>query len=412
MPVVTRRGTCRLCGSRDLERVLKLAPTPIGDACVAADRVDEPQDTYPLDLFLCMGCGLAQLIDVIDPDILYRDFWYETSISLGLVDHFERYAEEVLRRLAPADGSMVVDIGSNDGTLLKAFQDRGMKALGIEPSREIAATATKSGYETLPEFFTADLARKIRDQRGPAAIVTANNVFANIDQPGEVVEGIRELLANDGVFVLETGYALDLVQKGLFDNIYHEHLSYFSVKPLERFFDRLGMELVSIERVPTKGGSLRAFVQLAGGPLSRSPSVEEHLGLEATGRLHRPASFIAMGDKIDAARDALAGLLSDLDTGGKAIAGYGASVGATTLTYHFGLGEQLDFLVDDDELKQGLFSPGYHLPILSPDALYERRPDYVVILAWRYAEPITARHSRFLEGGGHLVIPLPELIVR
>src|SRR6266516_5145523 len=194
---VYRRDTCRLCGGTNRELVLPLEATPIGEAYVPAGGLNEPQQRYPMDLFLCRSCGHAEFPDVINPEILYGNYLYQTSISLGLVEHFRKYAEDVVRQVAPAPNRLVLDIGSNDGSLLKAFKERGLRVLGVDPAREIARRATESGVETIADFFTAKLAQEIRKKHGPAAIVTANNVFANIDNLADVAAGIRELLAPD-----------------------------------------------------------------------------------------------------------------------------------------------------------------------------------------------------------------------
>src|SRR5262249_4776634 len=228
---------------------------------VTAERLNVPQPTFAMTLMMCADCGLAQLPDVVDPEILYRDYIYNTSISLGLVQHFERYAAAVLERVAPAAGSLVVDIGSNDGTLLGAFQRRGMRVLGVDPARDVARKATAAGLETVNAFFSPQLAAELQRDRGGAAIITANNVFANVDDLDEFVDGIRTLLAPDGVFVFETGYFPDLVRQHIIDNIYQEHLSYYGAKPLAAFFPKHGMNLVAMEHEPTKGGSIRGFVQ-------------------------------------------------------------------------------------------------------------------------------------------------------
>src|SRR4051812_29843298 len=254
-----RRTTCRMCGSGDLPLILGMTPTPPGDHYVSAAALNEPQPAYPLDLVMCATCGLAQLADVVDPELLYRDYIYNTSISLGLSQHFDRYAETVVGRTGTPAGSLVVDIGSNDGTLIRAFAARGMRVLGVDPAREQARTATEAGFETLPTFFSAALGGDLRRDRGPASIVTANNVFANVDDLDDLMNGVRQLLAPDGVFVFETGYFPDLVRQRIIDNIYQEHLSYYAVKPLVRFFARHGLELVSVDHEPTKGGSIRGF---------------------------------------------------------------------------------------------------------------------------------------------------------
>ena len=406
-----RRETCRLCGSSDLQLVVQLEPTPIADDYVPLELLHKPQDTYPLDLFLCAACGHAQLLDVVDPSELYENFIYETSISPGLEEHFRKYAGEVLAYVDPPLGSLGVDIGSNDGTLLRQFKAHGMKVLGIDPASKLAQRATAAGIETLPSFFSIGLAEELREKQGPASIITANNVIANIDDMTDLMDGIRHLLAPDGVFVFETGYLLDLIQNNVFDNIYHEHLGYHSVKPLTGFFSRHGMELVRVVRVPTKGGSIRGTVQVAGGPMSVSPSVAELMSLEDEMKLDRRDPFEAFAAAIGATRDRLQLLVRDLRSQGKTIAGYGASHSVTTLIYHFGLGSVLSFLVDDNPLKQNLDSPGRHLPVLSPDAIYKRNPDYVVVLPWRFSQPILGKHQTYLDQGGHFIIPLPELEV-
>lgn len=409
---VARRETCRLCGGRDVELVLPLAPTPVGDAYRPAERIQGPDEMYPLELFLCRGCGHAQLLDVVDPEVLYDHFLYETSISLGLVEHFKGYAEDVLRRVQPPAGSLVIDIGSNDGTLLGFFQARGLRALGVDPAREIAQKAAARGVETLAAFFTAELARRLRRECGSAMIVTANNTFANVDDLTDLAEGIRELLDPQGVFVFETGYLVDLIQQGLVDNIYHEHLGYFSVGPLDRFLRAQGLELINVERIGTKGGSLRGMAQPLGAARAVSPSVGRLIALERELELDRPEPFRRLADALGSAKATLLGLLRDLKARGQTIAGYGASVGVTTLMHYFELGELLDFLVDDNPAKHHTLSPNYRIPVLPPAALSERRPDALVILAWRYAEPIIAKQQAYLKQGGRVIIPLPRVQVR
>jgi SAM-dependent methyltransferase len=404
-----RRDTCRLCGSRDLETTLHIAATPPGDHYVTAAERDRPQGTYPLDIVLCGGCGLSQLAYTVDPEILYGNYVYTTSISLGLPEHFRRYAGAVVGNVKPRDGALVVDIGSNDGSLLRCFQQHGLRVLGVDPADAIARQATESGVETWTGYFTSALARRIKEERGAATIVTANNVFANVDAPAEFVKGIRHLLAPDGVFVFETSYLLDVVEKALVETVFHEHLSYLAAKPLEAFFAGLGMQLIDVERVPTKGGSLRGTVQLAGGPRPVSPAVAELIALEESRGLDRPEIFKEFATRLDGVKSRLLALLGGLKAQGKVIAGFGASVGVTTLIYHFDVANLLSYIVDDNPGKQNTFSPGHHIPVLPPDALYERKADYVLILAWNYAEPIMKKHRAFSEKGGHFILPLPEV---
>jgi SAM-dependent methyltransferase len=330
---------------------------------------------------------------------------------LGLVEHFKGYAEEVIKRLNPPRESLVVDIGSNTGNLLKFFKGFDMRVVGIDPARKIAEKATLEGIETIPDFFNLSLAEKIRREYGPATIITANNVFAHADDMSGMAQGISRLLASDGVFIFEASYLVDKINKYLFDLIYHEHLSYHSVKPLISFFNRHGMELFDVKRNSSKGGTIRGFAQKTAGPRKISKSIQELLLVEEKLGVERPETFKAFAFKIEGLKQQLQALLKDLKAKNKTIAGYGASATTTTLLYHFGLNDFLKFIVDDYPAKQNLYSPGRHIPILAPQVIYEQYPDYIVILAWRYSEPIIKKHSAYLDQGGHFIIPLPEIKV-
>jgi hypothetical protein len=286
-----------------------------------------------------------------------------------------------------------------------------MRVLGVDPARQIARRATESGVETLPAFFNLAVAEKIRAERGPAALVEANNVYAHADDLAGITDGIAKLLAPDGVFVFEVSYLVDTLEKKLFDTVYHEHVSYHSVAPLVKFFAAHGLELFDIERIGTKGGSIRGYVQPAGGPRRRVPIVDELVELERRLQLDRVETFRKFAAELAAVRDRLHEVLREIRAAGGQIAGFGASVTVTTLLYHFGLGGLLDFLVDDNPSKHGLYSPGLHLPVVSSQALYERKPAATVILAWQYAEPIMKKHARYLEEGGRFVVPLPTVRV-
>ncbi len=380
--------------------------TPVGDAYVSGDRLAETQPTYPLDVWLCRDCGLAQLVDVVDPELLYVDYVYHTSVSLGLVEHFQHYAEDVVARIQPPPGALVVDLGSNDGSLLQAFRSCGMRVLGIDPARDVARVANERGIETLNTFFSAALANKLRQERGPATLITANNVFANLDDLQDICAGIVAWLAPDGVFVMETSYVAAVLEHTLVETIFHEHLSYFSLGPLIPFFRRVGMEVIDAQRQPTKGGSLRLTMQRlgAGRPVGRS--VAEVLAAERDAGIHTPMPFEKMGRHLARIKVDVQRTLRGLKAAGKKVAGYGASVGAVTLLYDWELKGTLDFLVDDHVRKQNTFSPGQHIPVFAPQSLYDRHADAVLILAWHYAEPIMRKHPHFT---GEWIVPLPEV---
>ena len=408
-PYISRRDTCRLCSALHLDLVMQLTPTALANAFVSADELDEEQPTFPLDLFLCRSCGHLQLLDVVDPESLFRDYVYVSSTSPVFVEHFRNYADEVRARLNLQKDSLVVEIGSNDGTLLRFFQERGMRVLGVDPARDIAEKATGEGVKTIPAFFSSQLAGEVKQEYGSAKLIVANNVFAHIDNLVETTQGIRELLSGDGVFVFEVSYLVDVVGKVLFDTIYHEHLCYHSVKPLKGYFERQEMELIDTERVPSHGGSLRGTAQLAGGARKVSASVARMISLEEELALQQPETIRSFARRIEQVKTRLNTLLLDLKSQNKSIAAYGAPAKATTLLYQFDLGDLLDFIVDDSPLKQNLFSPGHHLPVLPAQAIYDRRPDYLLILAWNFSEPIMEKQHAFLEQGGHFIIPLPEV---
>jgi hypothetical protein len=407
--VCRHRDNCRLCASQRLELVLPLKASALADSYVPARQLSEHQEKFPLDVFLCLDCGHVQLLDVVDPRILFSNYLYVTSVSLGLLDHFKKYADEIIGRVSPPPGSLVIDIGSNEGALLKNFKAYSLRVLGIDAAQNIAAAATAAGIETIADFFSAELAGKVKQKHGPAALVTANNVFAHSDALPDMVDGIRELLSADGVFIFEVIYLVDVLEKFTFDTIYHEHLCLHSVKPFQRFFQQHGMELFDVQRIRTKGGSIRGFVQLTGGPRAISSSVEQLIALEEKSGFHAPAVFHAFNSKLETLKSELVKLLRDLKQQGKSIGGYGASATVTTLIHHFEIGDLIDFIVDDDKLRQGLFSPGYHIPVLSAAALTQRNPDYVIILAWQYAEPIIKKNQAYLERGGRFIVPMPKL---
>lgn len=399
---------CLLCGSGDLSLALPLAHSAVGNDYLSTRQ---PQQRFALSLHLCGGCGNVQIEDVVNPDLLFRQYTYSTTSSLGLVEHFRKYAAEIAAHAGLAVGALVADIGSNDGSLLKAFAERGCRVVGIDPAVEIAARATAEGVPTVPEYFTPNVAARIRDQHGPAKLVTANNVFAHSDQLPAMADGVRVLLDRDGMFTFEVSYLLDIVQKMLFDTVYHEHLCYHSVRSLKAFFARHGLQLIDARRISTKGGSLRGTVQLAGGPRPVSPEVARLIEWETLTRLHSTETFRAYTRRIETAKEQFGALLDRCRATGKVVAGYGASPTVTTLIDQFDLADRLDFLVDDNPVKQHTFSPGHHLPVYPSDAIYEREADVVAVLAWQYAAPITAKHRKLTESGGRFVVPLPQLQV-
>jgi len=406
--IIHRRDTCRACGSKDIELVFQLNPTPIGDAYIPAEKLSVKQESYPIDLFMCNNCGLAQIPDIIDPDILYGEYIYVTESSYGLAEHFKGYAQGVLKKCNLAIGSLVIDIGSNDGTLLQAFKNEGMPVLGIEPAPHIAEHANKRGISTVPDYLSREVATRVVEEHGRAKLITSNNVFANIDDLKTWIDSVEILLDRDGIYVFESYYLLDLIENMVFDFLYHEHVSAFSVKPIKLLFESIGLTLIAVERINTKGGSLRYYVQRSNGPLRDDGSVTTLLKEEEDKGLYGREIYNNYQDKIQALKKQTLDFLIQAKKEGKSVAGFGASVTCTTLIYHFEIGQYIDYLVDDNPAKQGLFSPGIHLPVFPSKVLYENNPDYVLVLAWRFAEPFIKKNEEFIKNGGKYAIPIPE----
>jgi SAM-dependent methyltransferase len=406
------RDTCRLCASADLTKVLTIPATPPANAFIPAEQLDQPQQAFPLDLWYCGACGHLQLLDVVDPAVLFENYVYVSGTSPAFVKHFRDYAEHIVQSFDLKSGGLVVDIGSNDGTLLAQFKDLGLKVLGIDPAKDISAAATASGIETLNRFFDSNLAKDIRQSHGAAQCVTANNVFAHIDDLAEIVKGIRLMLAPDGIFAFEVSYRLDVLEDTLFDTIYHEHLDYHAVNPLRAFFEANGMALIDVERVPTHGGSLRGFAQRSDGARAVNASVAELIAVEEAAGLYQLKRYEDFSGQIDKLGTDLRALLDDIKSQGKTVAGFGAPAKATTLMYRFGLDQSdIAYIVDDSPLKQGLYSPGLHIPVVPKEHMDEEPVDYLLILAWNFAEPIIKNNQQVLDKGGHFIVPVPDLKV-
>lgn len=411
--LVEVRKTCRLCNSPDIVLSVPLAHVPIVSPNVGK-QVDEngkplTQIVAPLDNYLCRNCGLNQLIHVVDSSLIYRDYLYRTSVSLGLREHFGGLSESVIDRLNLSSEDLVCEFGSNDGTLLRFFKDRGISVQGIDPARQIAEEATASGIPTIPDFFNVRIAETVLEDEQPAKAILANNAMANIDDLGEILRGVKTLLAQDGAFVFETQYALDMFENTLLDVIYHEHISTFSVLPVVEAFKLYGLEVFDTERIKTKGGSIRIWVQHEGGPQPISERVNELINLEKTTGLYDLDYHKRFADRVGAIKVELHDQVKAVrDRGGK-VGAYGTSVGSAALIHQFELEDKIDVLFDDTPFKERLTGPGYDLPVMTADGVYEVEPELIIILAWRYSDPISAKHEEFINKGGKFVVPLPEL---
>ena len=407
---LVRKDTCRLCKSSNLILVININPSPIADDYVKEEDLDKVQDLYPLDLFLCENCGHIQNIYVVNPDLLFRDYTFFTSNFKGLVKHFKLYASDLLESFNFRKGSLAFEIGSNDGTFLVNLKENGMKVIGIDPSIDAADKANKRNIFTIPDYFSSSISKDIVKSHGEASLVIANNVFAHSDNLIDIIEGISLLLSENGIFVFEVSYLLNIVDDFLFDTVYHEHVSYHSIVPLQKVFSNYGLEIFDIKSNKSKGGSIRCFVKKMNSiRYNVKETVNEHIKNEINrGFLKREVYENYNRDILQKKAETL-NLIDDLLKDGKKIVGYGASTTVTTLMWHFELTEKLLFLVDDNKNKHYLFSPRSHLEVFPSSEIINQDIDFVIILAWNYSKVIIENNKEFKDKGGKFIIPLPQL---
>ncbi len=402
--------SCRSCGSADLVSVLDLGATPLANSLVAPASRDEVEARYPLELLFCQGCALAQISQTVAPELLFRDYVYFSSYSETMLQHARESAAALIEQRKLNRDSLVVEIASNDGYLLKNFLAAGVPSLGIEPAQNIARAARANGIPTIGEFFNAELAAQLVTEGKRADVILANNVMAHVPDINGVVAGIKRLLKPGGVLVMETPYVRDMIDGLEFDTIYHEHVFYYSLTALESLFRRHGLTALAVERLPIHGGSLRVTVGSDGaaGDASAAALLDEERALGIGQR----AYYRQFADQVIRLGKELKNFLTDLKAQGKTIAAYGASAKGSTLLNVFGIGAELiDFVVDRSPHKQGQLTPGTHLPIYPPERLIECRPDYVLMLTWNFADEILAQQAEFRAQGGRFIIPVPKLTV-
>lgn len=408
LPFHHKRTQCRLCKSTDLQSVLHLTPTPPANAFVTSEKLSVPQVVYPLDVYRCGSCGHLQLLDIIDPKEMFSHYVYVSSTSPVMVAYLRGQAEQMIRRVGLKPGDLVVEFGSNDGTLLRFFKEAGMRVLGVDPAANVVPG--EDDVPTITDFFSLEVAQRIRRDHGAAKLVCAYNVCAHIDDLQGIVDGVRALLTDDGQFVFEVGYLYDVYRKTLFDTVYHEHVDFHRVEPLQKFFALNGLALIHAEQSDIQGGALVGYVAM--GKHQPDESVLTLIDMERKADLDKAETFMRWGEAIHRKGEELSILLRGLKAAGKSIAAYGAPAKATTLMYHFGLDTSvLDYIVDDNPIKQGMFTPGLHVPVLAPEVLYERKPDYVLLLAWNFAESIIARHREYAGDRSRFITPLPNLVL-
>ena len=405
----TLEQKCRICSSTNLTMILDLGEQPPANSFVDQNELNSPESKFPLRLFWCTDCYLVQLLDIVDKEYLFKNYFYMTSASKPIVDHFKKYAQDVyVEFLKEEKNPFVVEIGSNDGSLLSEFKKLGTQILGIEPATNLSNLANQSNITTKNTFFSSQVCKEIIKSRNATAVV-ANNVIAHVEDLQDLMHGIQILLDKNGVFIFEVPYLVDLIKKLEFDTIYHEHLSYFSILPLLKLVEQFGLEIFDIRKQSVHGGTLRIFVSKKNN-YSINDSVKIFIDDEYSLGLDKIEFYHKFSTNIIKLKKNLIELLLRLKNENKSIFGYGASAkGNVLLNFCDIANENLDFIIDTTPLKQGKFTPGTHIPIIPPEKILEKgKNDVALLLAWNYADSILKKEELFRKNGGKFLIPVPE----
>lgn len=400
--------TCRGCGRSELKVVLDLGDMPLANALLTEEDLAHPEPRYPLALAYCPECWLVQITETVSPDLLFREYVYFSSVSDAFVEHSRVLAERLIAQRGLSAGSLVIELASNDGYLLQHYARAGVPVLGIDPARNVAEAATARGVPTLAEFFTRDLADELARSGRMADVVHANNVIAHVPDLNDFVAGIARVLKPAGVAVIETPYLRELIERLEFDTIYHEHVYYHSLAALARVFERNGLAVVDVERIPVHGGSLRVFAMRPG---AREPgeAVRSLLAEESVVGLCSPGYYGAFAGRVETLGRELRAMLTDLRSQGHSVAAYGAAAKGAVLLNAFEIGPDLiSFVADRSSHKQGRFMPGVHIPVVAPEELAARRPEECLLLAWNFADEILAQQDEYRRLGGKFIIPVPK----
>jgi methylation protein EvaC len=410
--VFSHRDRCRLCESRNLVRFLEFGDVPLAGAFLRPEEI-AAERFYPLGIDFCETCTLVQVSDVIPKEVLFKNYFYFSSAIRTLVEHFETFAGEMAERFALGLGSLVVELGCNDGVFLRPLHALGMRCVGVDPATNVVNTIRDPGITVLNDFFSAAVAEHVRAAYGLADAVVSSFSFAHIDDMVDVMQGIKTLLKPAGVFVFEVYYLGIVLEELQYDMMYHEHMSYYSLASLVRFLERFGMEIFEVRRLPLRAGTIRYYARNIGGRKEPvSPSVTELREYERARGFDTVKTYLTYADRVAKTRTDLMELLGRLKQEGRRIIGYGASGRATTIMAFCGIGaSHLDFVVDDAPAKHGFYTPGSHLAIRPWAAAEEARPDYALLFAWSFADEVKRRRIDYLRLGGQFIVPLPEVRV-
>lgn len=399
---------CRICSSDNLVQFLDFGLQPLANSFLKKEQLNNFEAKYPLRVVVCGVCRLVQLKDMVDPEIMFRDYVYFSS-GMPASEHFRAYVRSIVDGFTTSNNDLVVDIGSNDGHFLSIVKELGRPILGVDPARNLAKAANAAGIPTIPEFFSASLAEEIVKKHGIPKVVVGNNVVAHIGNLHELVKGVKVLMGNDGVFVFEAPYLIDMFENLSFDTVYHEHLSYFSVFPLKKLFEQYGLDIFDVQVHPIQGNSIRVFVCPRGSrDIKSSMQVclekEKSLGLQASAE-----SYFALAEKVKNLKNEVVQLVTDLKKQGKKIVGYGAPAKGNTLLNYYDIGSSmLDYVTEELPSKIGFFTPGMHIPVVPISEFRNNPPDYALLLAWNYKDVILKKEQQFRDLGGKFIMPIGQ----
>ena len=397
---------CRSCNKEEFLEFISLNSQPPANAFLKESDFDK-EVLYPLDVTCCSNCLLVQLTDesYIPRDKLFLDYAYASSISGGLRNHFAELADKIKSEFNPR---IVVDIGSNDGVLLKPLLELGCEAIGVEPAGNLAKQANNNGLATICSYFDKDTVNKIISDNGKADIVVASNVFAHLDEYHDIIENVKRILSENGTYIVEVQYFADMIRDMTFDNIYHEHVLYYTIHSMINLFDKHDMTVYNVEKIPTHGGSIRAYVSEGKSPRQ---SVNDLIREEKENGIDNLQTLENFNKKLQNNIEQIRELFVKLKKDNKRIFGYGAPAKSSTMINSIGLDKSnIELIMEDSPLKQGLFTPGSHIPITSPDILEKEMPDYLMIFAWNYADEIIKKVEDKYQKLNY-IIPMPELRV-
>lgn len=407
-----KRKSCRGCGADDFILVLSLGETPLANSFLKEDDLKKPELVYPLDLYYCKRCHLLQLLEVVDPEILFNDYIYVTGTSEGISLHNTALADTITQRQKLTKSDLVVEIGSNDGSLLSCFQKYGIRILGVEPAKNIVSIAQEKGIETLNRFFDRECALEIQSIYGPANVVIANNVLAHVDDTIEFLKGIRTLLKPGGIVSVEVPYLIDMFENLEYDTIYHEHLCYFSILALMQIYARSGLSIIHVDRITVHGGSLRIFAASNSEVRDHHPEIYHLSENERRQGFTDGNTYLKFGTKVHENKVEVLCLIKNLKGRGKTLAGYGAPAkGNTLLNFCRITKEDIPYIVDMSPYKVGRYTPGSHIPVCPVNMLCEDQPDYTLLLAWNFKDEIMRQQSVYSSRGGHFILPIPKPVI-